>query len=141
MAIMASWQWLNTNPLNRRLADGVRTVGFRKWYERELLSGHAHMLLAILCAVGLMASMEAFKGGSLGEKLTDIVLVLVSAAIGVWALRRYLYLLMHAEEVANQANCPQCAAYGLFTLLQENRRDETVQVRCRRCQHEWQISD
>jgi hypothetical protein len=34
------------NPLNRSLADGIRRVGFRKWYERELLSSHAHMALA-----------------------------------------------------------------------------------------------
>jgi hypothetical protein len=29
-----------------KLAEGIRKHGFRKWYERELLQSHAHMLLA-----------------------------------------------------------------------------------------------
>ena len=138
------------NPLDRmrnatkpagRLAEGVRARGFRKWYERELLSGHAHMVLAFLCTIALMASMEAFGGASVGEKLVDVAFVIVSGVIGVWALRRYLYLLMHAEAVANQANCPRCAAYGLFTVLSENRSDDSLRVCCRKCQQEWQIND
>ena len=33
----------SSNPLNRPLAEGIRRVGFRKWYERELLSSHAQI--------------------------------------------------------------------------------------------------
>mgnify|MGYP006189543023 CR=1 FL=1 len=39
------------NPLNRTLVQGIQDLGFRRWYERELLSSHAHMTLAILAAV------------------------------------------------------------------------------------------
>jgi hypothetical protein len=135
------FDWLDGNPFNARLAVGVKRVGFRKWYERELLSGHAHMVLALLCAIAIMAGMEAFKGGTIGEKLTDVVLVLVSAVIGVWALRRYLYLLMHAETVANQANCPGCQSYGLFDIISEDRPNQSAGVRCRRCAREWHINE
>ncbi len=128
------------NYLNRRLSDGVRRVGFRKWYERELLSSHAHMLLALLCTIALMGSLEAFNGGTLAEKFLDIVFFVVSGAIGLWALRRYLYLLMHAEEVANQAVCPQCQEYGRFTVASEDRRNDQVTVCCRKCQHHWTIN-
>ena len=127
------------NFLNRPLADGVRRVGFRKWYERELLSSHAHMLLALLATIALMASMEAFSGGSLSEKVVDVLFVLTSGAIGLWALRRYLYLLMHAESVANQAVCASCQAYGRFEVASEDRRTGDVTVCCRQCQHEWTI--
>ncbi len=127
------------NPLNRTLADGIRRVGFRKWYERELLSSHAHMLLAFLCVIALMASMEAFHGATPAEKLTDVLLVIVSAAIGLWALRRYLYLLMHAEDVANQANCPKCTTYGSLTLVEENRSNGDAMVCCKKCAHQWTI--
>lgn len=127
------------NPLNHRLAEGVRRHGFRKWYERELLSSHAHMLLALLCTIALMGTLEAFQGGSLGEKLLDVVLFIVSGAIGLWALRRYLYLLMHAEEVANQANCPQCGTYARFDVVSEDRRSGDTGVRCRQCAEEWTI--
>jgi len=128
------------NLLNRTLAEGIRRVGFRKWYERELLSSHAHMLLAFLCVIALMASMEAFHGASSGQKLANVAFVIVSAGIGLWALRRYLYLLMHAEEVANQANCPQCATYGSLTLVEENLRNGDALVCCKKCGHNWTIS-
>lgn len=128
------------NLLNRTLAEGIRRVGFRKWYERELLTSHAHMLLAFLCVIALMASMEAFHGASNGLKLANVGFVIVSAAIGLWALRRYLYLLMHAEEVANQANCPKCATYGSLTLVEEDRRNGDARVCCKKCGHTWTIS-
>lgn len=128
------------NPLNHRLAEGIRRVGFRKWYERELLSSHAHMLLAFLCVIALMASVEAFHGGSIGEKLADAGFFLVSGAVGLRALRRYLFLLMHAEEVANQAICPGCAEYGRFSVVEEDRRNGQTTVRCRKCSQEWTIT-
>lgn len=130
---------MRTNPLNHSLADGVRRVGFRKWYERELLSSHAHLVLVLLATIGLIASFEAFRGASLGQKLADVAFIIVCAAIGLWALRRYLYLLMHAEAVANQANCGQCKEYGRFDLQAEDRRAATITVQCRRCAHRWEI--
>ena len=36
-----------------KLADGIRKHGFRKWYERELLQSHAHLVLTFLCAMGI----------------------------------------------------------------------------------------
>ncbi len=129
------------NPLNRRLADGVRRHGFRKWYERELLSSHAHLLLTVLCCIGLMGSLELFSGGTLAEKLLDMALVLISAGIGLWALRRYLYLLSHAEEVANQAECPTCGTYARFDVVGEDTRSNQVRVRCRQCSRAWTIEE
>lgn len=127
------------NPFNPPLAEGVRRFGFRKWYERELLSSHAHLLLTILCAIALIGTLEVFRGGSLQEKLLDVLLFIASGAIGLWALRRYLYLLMHAEEVANQANCPACGAYGRFTIQTEERRSGKTGVCCSACRHGWTI--
>jgi hypothetical protein len=125
--------------LNHSLAEGIRRVGFRKWYERELLASHAHMLLAFLCVIALMAGMEAFHGASPARQLMNVGLVILSAAVGLWALRRYLYLLMHAEEVANQANCPGCAAYGKLKVEQEDRRTGETLVCCKVCAHRWTI--
>ena len=128
------------NRLNVRLAEGIRLVGFRKWYERELLSSHAHMLLAFLCVIALMASMEAFRDSSVGEKLMDVVFCIISGSVGLWALRRYLFLLMHAEDLANQANCPHCGTYGSLTLVKEDQRNSHVLVRCKKCTHEWTMT-
>jgi ABC-type nickel/cobalt efflux system permease component RcnA len=127
------------NYLNHNLSTGIQKVGFRKWYERELLSSHAHMVLAFLCIIGMMAAFEAFRGGTLADKLFDAAAILVCFGVGLWALRRYLALLMNAEYIANQANCPHCAAYGLFTLLSEDTSKQQTHVRCRKCAHEWAI--
>jgi len=133
------------NPLNRTLAHGIQRVGFRKWYERELLSSHAHMVLALIAAVAMMASFEAFHGASPGEKILNTGFVLVCAAITLWAMRRYLYLLMHAEELANQANCGQCQAYGLLKLQEGTdrgaRAQHLVPVCCKRCGFRWELRD
>lgn len=133
-----------SNPFNPALPEGIRRFGFRKWYERELLASHAHMALALVSAVALIASFEAFKGGSWAEKLMDTAFVLICASVSLWSLRRYLYLLMHAEEMANQANCEQCKAYGLLLLDQAHTADREarlVPVCCKRCGFRWNMED
>ena len=113
-------------------------LGFRKWYERELLSGHAHLVLCILSVVALLASVESFRDGP-SVRLENILYAMVSAAIGLWALRRYLYLTLRAELVANQAVCATCGEYGRFGIVGQNpSRNETV-VCCRKCDHRWVI--
>lgn len=120
-------------------ADRMERLGFRKWYERELLSGHAHMVLAILSVIALMASMEGFRDGP-NVRLENVVFVVVCAGIGLWALRRYLFLMMRAETVANQANCPDCGEYGRFEVVGRNPSRAETEVCCRKCTHRWVIN-
>lgn len=134
-----------SNPLNRPLAEGIRRVGFRKWYERELLSSHAHMLLAVLAVVGLLGSFEALRDAPRHEQLLDLFLAAISGVVGFWALRRYMYLLMHAEEIANQATCSRCNSYGQLALGEQTHRGEDarrfVPVCCKRCGFAWEMQD
>jgi hypothetical protein len=123
-----------------KLAAGIRKHGFRKWYERELMLSHAHMALTFCCLIGLLAAFEAasrYRGWV--DQLIDIVAILSCSAAGLWALRRYLYLLMHAEAVASQADCPACGTYARFHLVRADRLDEQACVCCRKCNHEWTI--
>ncbi len=123
-----------------KLAAGIRKHGFRKWYERQLLRSHAHMALTFICMIGLVAAFEAasmFRGWI--DQVIDVVAILVCGATGLWALRRYLYLLMHAENVAHQAACPSCGTYARFKLVQADALDERARVCCRQCGHEWTI--
>ena len=122
------------------LAEGIRRHGFRKWYERELLVGHAHLALVLMSALGLMMALEAaFRFRTPMDQAIDIVAVVVCAAAGVGSLRRYLYLLMRAESLAHQADCPACKAYGRLELVEPEAEGDTVDVRCRRCAHPWRI--
>lgn len=125
-----------------RLADGIRKHGFRKWYERELTQSHVRLFLLLLCTIGLLSSFELFSGQRpLADQFDNIVALLLCAGIGIWALRRYLYLLMHAEAIASQAVCPACESYGRLQLVQDDEPNERVKVKCRGCAHEWHIQD
>jgi hypothetical protein len=122
------------------LAEGIRSRGFRKWYERELLIGHSHLALLLFCALGLMMALEAaFRFRTPADQLIDGAAVLACAGAGLWALRRYLFLLMRAESLAHQADCPGCGAYGRLHLVDPNAAGDTVAVRCKGCAHEWRI--
>ena len=139
-----------------KLADGIKKHGFRKWYERELLQSHAHLVLLILCVIGLLAAFEAaWRFRAWQEQLTDLAAGVICATVGLWALRRYLALLAQAEAAANQADCPQCETYGRLEVLQgsdavaptistspggDGDGGTDVAVRCRKCQHRWHIS-
>lgn len=123
-----------------RLADGIRKLGFRKWYERELLQSHGHMALTLLCTIGIMGALEASSGSrSQGDRISDMLTMLLCAGAGLWSLRRYLYLLAHAEAIANQADCPQCGTYARLRLVGTD--GSRVRVGCRQCSHEWLIDD
>ena len=96
-----------------QLADGIRKHGFRKWYERELLQSHAHLALTFLCGIGVAASMElAFKVRGPADQLSDLSAVLLCASVGIWALRRYLFLLMRAELIATHTRTVDERACG-----------------------------
>jgi predicted Zn finger-like uncharacterized protein len=123
-----------------KLAEGIRRHGFRKWYERELLQGHAHMVLCIIAVLGLLMVFEnAGRAQSLASQWDDLAAGVLCAGAGLWALRRYLHLLAHAEAVAHQADCPHCGTYGRMELLQSDPSGDTVQVRCRKCGSAWRI--
>jgi hypothetical protein len=121
-------------------AQSIRRLGFRKWYERELLQGHANLVLLLFATLGLLGCAEVYSNQM---ALLDRVQVLggaaVSAAIGYFALRRYLRLLDHAEYVADQAICRGCDTYAKWELVGEEADGARLQVRCRKCAHRWQI--
>lgn len=123
-----------------KLPDGMRRHGFRKWYERQLIQSHVHLVMAFVCLIGIFGAMEAISDHPpVSDRLLNIGAVLLFSAIGLWALRRYLFLLGHAEATANQAVCPHCQAYGRFKLVAEEPAEQRITVRCRGCGHEWPI--
>ncbi len=123
-----------------KLAEGIRKHGFRTWYERELLQSHAHLALTFLCTIGLFAAFEGLtRFTDTSDRLFNLGAILLCAAIGLWALRRYLFLLTHAEAVAHQADCPSCGTYGRLKLVRPDSTADQVPVCCRKCGQEWRI--
>jgi hypothetical protein len=116
--------------------------GFRRWYERELIRGHAHLVMVLLSAVAAMGAAEAFGQQHGLQRLLMIGCLLVAAALGVWALRRYLFHLAQAEALANQAECPHCRTYARWQAdgpATDGPAGLQMPVRCRACQGRWTI--
>ena len=121
--------------------QAMRKLGFRKWYERALLRSHGHLVILIACAVAILGAAEAFSSGlSIGSQFALIACVLASAVIGLWALKRYFYLLHHAEFIADQAVCAQCQAYGKWDITGEDPTARQMRVCCRKCGNLWNIA-
>jgi predicted RNA-binding Zn-ribbon protein involved in translation (DUF1610 family) len=120
-------------------AQRLQRLGFKRWYERQLLGSHAHLVLCVFSLLGLVGGFEAFSRAaqSSADKLSDVAAIVASACIGVWSLRQYLQRIAQAEYVANQANCPGCGRYARWTCVASHT--DSVDVRCRDCQHGWRI--
>ena len=127
------------------IQQSIQRQGFRKWYERQLLTGHSHLVLVLLCAVAVAGALEVYFAQPGGSRLQMVASVVVSSAIGVWALRRYLFLLMRAELIANQAVCAACKTYGRWAIESQVAADDKTEqppemrVRCRKCEARWLI--
>jgi hypothetical protein len=130
-----------------KLAEGVQKHGFRKWYERELMQSHAHMVLAFLCFVGVFAAFELISSGN--NRLMNAMIAMGCTATGAWAVRRYIKILSRAEALANQADCPGCGTYARFKCVEgalpassvDDGVTERVRVQCKQCAREWVIED
>ena len=93
----------------------IQRVGFRKWYERELLQSHGHLVLLILCIFGLLGAVScSVRAG--WRRNSVLVCACASAIVGFWALRRYMYLFGRAQHVSEQAICPACHTYARWDI-------------------------
>lgn len=134
-----------------KVAQDIRRLGFRRWYERQLIESHAYLVLAFLALILLLAG---FEGLDLVRRspLFYLAVLAGAAASGVLAFvgwRRFRALLERAEVFAAGATCPQCQAWGKLEVLAEERAgaDEPpeaghprwLRVKCKRCGADWRI--
>lgn len=134
-------------------AEGIARFGFRDWYERELIEGHAYFVTCILSLILTAACVEQLDWGAplaqLGMTLFALVL---GAALCIGALQRYGFLLARAECFGEQSNCAQCRAYGVLKVTGAGARSPAhsllspadnawIRVQCKRCGHEWRIDN
>ena len=135
------------------LAEGIKKVGFRRWYERQLIESHAYLITGLLSSILVLGSIESLSLRAPGwEPVVLLVLVLGAGALASWAVYRYLAILTYAEHVGGHSTCGNCSAYGIIEVTgaragaRHAEEDEGARsapsalgVRCRRCGHEWTI--
>ena len=126
-------------------AQGIARLGFRIWYERQLIESHVWFVTAFLCAVLIMVLMEELNlRGPEPLSLTSLVVIVATTLIGVVAIRRYMHMLNRAESLAEQCVCPGCASYGVIRVLEAGRVDDDeqpqwIRVSCKKCNREWRL--
>ncbi len=121
----------------------IKRLGFRKWYERELLFSHVQLVLLVLCLVGLLGALELVGDRQGTARLTPLMCALASGVVGLWALRRYLWRLGHAQQVASQAVCAGCQAWARWDVERDAPPPDEgprLRVRCRGCANVWDIA-
>ena len=125
-------------------AQRLQRVGFRKWYERQLVDGHASLVTAFLCVIAIACGAElvSVKDQTLGI-VGNAAMIFGSAVIGWAAIRRYQRVLVEAEWLGEHANCGGCGHYG-FSLPKDRQMlasNDKWQIKayCKKCQHQWDI--
>jgi hypothetical protein len=133
-------------------AEGITKLGFRRWYERQLIEGHLYFVTCFLSMILVAVCLEQMDWK---RPLGDLALVAYVAGglfLCLLSIRRYNYLLMRAECLAEQSVCAQCATYGVLQVLAAGAAPQETQeaanpdnlwlrVRCKKCGHEWRMDN
>lgn len=134
------------------LSEGIRRIGFRRWYERQLIESHLYLVSCLLCLVMVLACCEGF---SIRLPAWEFVLralaMIAGGAACVWSGRRYLTILFFAISAGEHSVCSKCETYRGLELsgaaphragMRYEPKEEDpppVGVRCRKCGNEWTI--
>jgi ribosomal protein L40E len=134
-------------------AESIVRLGFRRWYERQLIESHAYLVTGFLCLIVVLASVEDFNLRAPGFKpLIMLALIIGAGLLGYFACMRYFTMLAYAEHIAGKSTCEKCNAHAAFTVTgsgsgQPAAADEETRsshawfaVKCRKCGHQWTIS-
>ena len=131
-------------------AEGIGKLGFRRWYERQLIEGHASLVTCLLSLILVAVCLEQVDfRASLVRSALMIALVAVGAAVCVRSVMRYGFLLFRAEALGAQSSCAQCRTYGVLQVLSAGRpqpdgdgdSNPWIRVRCKKCGHEWRMEN
>jgi hypothetical protein len=123
-------------------AQGIDKLGFRRWYERQLIQGHVWFVTCFVCMIVVAAGLEQLDlSGPLLQLLWNGLLVAGAAWVCFKSLRWYNFLLGRAEALGAQSNCARCSTYGILKVVDAGRADADswIRVRCKKCGHEWRM--
>ena len=133
------------------VADRIRKLGFRRWYERQLIEAHGSLVTAFLGVILVAVCMDQLRWRDAGFKpLIMLLLIIASIALCFKTVTFYFKVLFRAEHFAAQAVCGGCKVYGVIEVLgssahESQRPDdgasgEWFKVRCRKCGTDWTMA-
>ena len=133
-------------------AEGITRLGFRRWYERQLIEGHLYLVSCFLCMILVVACLEALSFREPGLRpLLMLGLSFGGGWLGLFSWTRYQSIMSRAERLGDQSTCAHCRHYGSLQVTasgplspldyarDQERADVWLRVRCRKCGHEWSM--
>jgi hypothetical protein len=138
------------------IAARIREVGFRKWYERQLIESHLAFTTCFLAGITVATCLEALDFAQAGWKPAALLATACgAAALGWLSWRRYITVLERAETYGSRSCCPECKTYARFEVVASGHAAEGphldpqarplpypwLRVRCRRCGTSWRMPD
>ncbi|HRA79485.1 MAG TPA: hypothetical protein PK956_11810 [Burkholderiaceae bacterium] len=119
--------------------ERIRALGFRRWYERQLIESHVWFATCFVALILVAAGLELLTlEGGLADFAFDSALILGGAVLGWQSWRRYVRLMLVAEGIGEQASCGACQHYGFRCGAVERGR---MQARCPKCGNQWLLED
>jgi hypothetical protein len=116
--------------------EGIAKLGFRRWYERQLIEGHAWFVTCVLSLLAIFAVLEEISfRGPLAKVLGYGALAFLAGVLAIYALQKYRLIMAEAERYGEHSTCARCGAYARFTLL------SGATVQCRKCANRWSLTD
>lgn len=135
--------------------SSIRRLGFRKWYERQLIDCHASLVTCLLCGLMLAALLEEIAIVDFASRPTATLVAFGSIVLGWFAWRRYITVLERAERYGQRSTCATCSVYGRFDVVGSGidripgpaaRAVAPLQVawmdvKCRKCGATWRMPE
>jgi hypothetical protein len=135
--------------------SSIRRLGFRRWYERELIKSHAALVTCLLSGLTLAALMESLVGTTGLTFFSMLGVAFAAGAIGWLSWRSYITLLTRAEFYGERSSCPSCKVYGRFNVLSTGMDEDPgrvaesvaplpaawLRVECRMCGTAWRLPE
>ena len=119
-------------------AVAIGKLGFKRWYERQLIEGHAWLITCVLCMLTVAACLEDLSlRGPLGEVLAMGAAVFAAGVLAIYGWHRYRAIMEVVERIGEHSTCGSCRTYAAFRLV--GTEGAALRVRCRKCAHEWRI--
>lgn len=139
------------------IAKRIGKLGFRKWYERQLIDSHLSLTTCFLCGIVVAACLEEVRllAGQGWKPLVLLACVFGAIVLGWLSWRRYITVLERAEIYGSRSTCDACKTYGRFEIVAAGHVAEGpyldpqatalpypwLRVRCRKCGNLWRIPD
>ena len=134
-------------------ADRIRTLGFRRWHERQLIEAHASLVTAFLGVIMVVVCMDQLHWREAGFKpILMVVLIAAGLVLCFKTTAFYFKVLFRAEHFATQAVCSGCGVYGVLAVLSsaapgaldhgdgDAAGSDWLKVRCKKCGHDWTMT-